>query len=88
MCIVEAVVRLLPGVLGNAESVREESFSPACGGLLEYPQFTRPVSYRGYDVPDVLRGGNHEKIAAWRRAEAEARSRVRRPDLLRKKARR
>lgn len=83
MCIVEAVVRLLPGVLGNAESVREESFSPACGGLLEYPQFTRPVNYRGYEVPDVLRGGNHVKIAAWRRAQAETRSRVRRPDLLR-----
>ncbi|HEV8547433.1 MAG TPA: tRNA (guanosine(37)-N1)-methyltransferase TrmD [Polyangiaceae bacterium] len=81
MCVIESVVRLLPGVLGNEDSVREESFSPACGGLLEYPQFTRPASYRGFEVPEVLRSGDHEKVAAWRRREARARSRVRRPDL-------
>jgi tRNA (guanine37-N1)-methyltransferase len=82
MAVVEAVVRLLPGVLGNADSVEEESFSPACRGLLEYPQFTRPVIFRGFEVPDVLRGGDHEKIAAYRRAQSVARTSVRRPDLV------
>jgi len=85
MSVIESTVRLLPNVLGNHDSVREESFSPECGGLLEYPQFTRPASYRGYDVPEVLRGGDHEKIARFRRAQALARSRARRPDLLRRR---
>jgi tRNA (guanine37-N1)-methyltransferase len=82
MAVVEAVVRLLPGVLGNADSVEEESFSPACRGLLEYPQFTRPMSFRSFEVPDVLRGGDHEKIAAYRRAQSVTRTEVRRPDLV------
>jgi tRNA (guanine37-N1)-methyltransferase len=81
MCVIESVVRLLPGVLGNEDSVREESFSPACGGMLEYPQYTRPVTFRGYDVPELLRGGDHAKVAAFRRREALRRSAVRRPDL-------
>ncbi len=85
MSVIESTVRLLPNVLGNHDSVREESFSPECGGMLEYPQFTRPASYRGYDVPDVLRAGDHEKIAAFRRKQALARSRARRPDLLRRR---
>jgi len=85
MCVIESVVRLLPGVLGNADSVREESFSPACGGLLEYPQFTRPASFRGHDVPEVLRSGDHEKVAAFRRAESISRSEARRPDLVQRK---
>jgi tRNA (guanine37-N1)-methyltransferase len=85
MSVIESTVRLLPNVLGNHDSVREESFSPECGGLLEYPQYTRPASYRGYDVPEVLRGGDHEKIASFRRAQALARSRARRPDLLRRR---
>lgn len=85
MSVIEATVRLLPKVLGNEESVREESFSPACGGMLEYPQYTRPPAFRGYEVPEVLRGGDHEKIAAWRRAEARARSVARRPDLARRR---
>jgi tRNA (guanine37-N1)-methyltransferase len=85
MCLIESVVRLLPGVLGNADSVREESFSPACEGLLEYPQYTRPASFRGHDVPEVLRSGDHEKVAAYRRAESLARSQARRPDLVRRK---
>jgi tRNA (guanine37-N1)-methyltransferase len=84
MCVIESAVRLLPNVLGNEHSVREESFSPECGGLLEYPQFTRPVSFRGYDVPGVLRSGDHEKIAAFRRAQSRARSAARRPDLGRR----
>lgn len=88
MCVIESTVRLLPGVLGNEESVREESFSPACGGLLEYPQFTRPVRFRGYEVPEVLRGGDHEKVAAWRGREARRRSAVRRPDLSLSRGRR
>lgn len=82
MCVIESVIRLLPGVLGNADSVREESFSPACGGLLEYPQYTRPPSFRGYQVPEVLRGGDHDKIARFRREASLARSRSRRPDLF------
>ncbi|MBX3181950.1 MAG: tRNA (guanosine(37)-N1)-methyltransferase TrmD [Polyangiaceae bacterium] len=80
MAIIEACVRLLPGVLGNPESIVEESFGE--GGLLEYPQYTRPESFRGGEVPSVLRSGDHGKIAAWRRAEAELRTRARRPDLL------
>jgi tRNA (guanine37-N1)-methyltransferase len=85
MSVIESTVRLLPNVLGNQESVREESFSPACDGLLEYPQFTRPQAFRGYDVPDLLRSGDHEKIAAWRRMQARLRSRARRPDLARRR---
>jgi tRNA (guanine37-N1)-methyltransferase len=84
MCVIESTVRLLPGVLGIEDSVHEESFSAACGGLLEYPQFTRPATFRGYDVPEVLRGGDHGKVAAWRRSEARRRSSVRRPDLTRR----
>ncbi len=85
MSVIESTVRLLPNVLGNQESVHEESFSPACGGLLEYPQFTRPQAYRGYEVPELLRGGDHEKIAAWRRNQSRLRSRARRPDLTRRR---
>ena len=79
MAIVEAVVRLLPGVLGNAESLREESHGE--GGLLEYPQYTRPATFRGLEVPEVLRGGNHEHVARWRREQAVIRTAQRRPDL-------
>lgn len=79
MAIVEATVRLIPGVLGNAESLREESHSE---GLLEYPQYTRPAEFRGLTVPEVLAGGNHAEIAKWRRAESLERTRTRRPDLL------
>lgn len=82
MCVVEAVVRLLPGVLGNAESTSEESFSPVCGGLLEYPQYTRPASFRGHEVPKVLLSGDHAKIAEWRRQQSELRTAERRPDLV------
>jgi tRNA (guanine37-N1)-methyltransferase len=85
MCVIESVVRLLPGVLGNADSVREESFSPACEGLLEYPHYTRPASFRGHDVPDVLKSGDHAKVAEFRRAESLARSERRRPDLVRRR---
>jgi tRNA (guanine37-N1)-methyltransferase len=84
MCVIESTVRLLPGVLGTADSIHEESFSAACGGLLEYPHFTRPVSFRGYDVPEVLRSGDHGKVAAWRRAASLRRSAARRPDLARR----
>jgi len=81
MALLEAVVRLLPGVLGHAESTAEESFSLACGGLLEYPHYTRPVEFRGLSVPAVLRGGDHEKIRSWRTEQAEQRTRAQRPDL-------
>jgi tRNA (guanine37-N1)-methyltransferase len=81
MAIIEATVRLLPGVLGNADSTREESHAPDTG-LLEYPQYTRPADFRGARVPDVLASGNHAEIARWRREESEKRTSERRPDLL------
>ncbi len=74
----DAALRLVPGVLGNEASAAEESFSD---GLLEYPQYTRPRSWRGLDVPDVLLSGHHGRIAAWRREQAEERTRRLRPDL-------
>ena len=79
LVMVEAVVRLLPGFMGNAASPVEESFS---GGLLEAPAYTRPASWRGLDVPDVLMSGDHAAIAAWRRHAALERTRGMRPDLL------
>ena len=82
MAIIEACVRLLPGVLGNEESAREESFSAAQGGMLEYPQYTRPAIYRDLEVPDVLKSGDHARIEAWRREQALARTHRRRSDLL------
>jgi tRNA (guanine37-N1)-methyltransferase len=79
LCIVDAVARLLPGVLGNAESSGSESFE---GGLLEYPQYTRPAGFRGVSVPDVLQGGDHARIARWRRWHQLRLTLARRPDLL------
>ena len=79
MVVVDAVVRLLPGVLGSEASVREESHT---GGLLEYPQYTRPEVYRDWTVPEVLRSGNHAQIARWRREQAILRTLKRRPELL------
>jgi tRNA (guanine37-N1)-methyltransferase len=81
MAVVDACARLLPGVLGNEASTIDESHSPGMGGLLEYPHYTRPVEFRGERVPEVLQGGNHAAIAAWRRERAIARTRERRPDL-------
>jgi tRNA (guanine37-N1)-methyltransferase len=83
MAVIDACLRLLPGVLGNAESTEHESHSPALGGRLEYPQYTRPVEFRGVRVPEVLQQGNHAAIARWRREQAELRTAERRPDLLR-----
>jgi tRNA (guanine37-N1)-methyltransferase len=79
MVLIDACVRLLPGVLGDATSTEDESFS---AGLLEYPQYTRPRSWEGRSIPDVLLSGDHQKIADWRRSQAEALTRQRRPDLL------
>lgn len=79
LAVIEAVARLLPGVLGDPASAVEESHE---GGLLEYPQYTRPRSFRGMEVPEVLLGGNHAGIAAWRNEEARRRTSQRRPDLL------
>jgi tRNA (guanine37-N1)-methyltransferase len=78
--IIEAVTRLLPGVMGNAESPITESFGAE--GLLEEPQFTRPADFRGWVVPEVLREGNHAKIARWRLAQALHRTLLARPDLI------
>jgi len=79
MVVVDAITRLLPGVLGDDESSRDESFSQ---GLLEYPQYTRPAEFRGMKVPDVLMSGNHAEIEKWRREQARLRTEAVRPDLL------
>ena len=79
MIVVDAVSRLLPGVLGGEESTLDESHS---SGLLEYPQYTRPPEFRGWRVPDILLSGNHAEIAKWRRKESLRRTRERRPDLF------
>ena len=80
MVLLDACVRLLPGVLGASESLSEESFE---NGLLEYPQYTRPREWEGHAIPEVLLNGDHKKIAEWRRAESERTTRERRPDLTR-----
>jgi tRNA (guanine37-N1)-methyltransferase len=79
LVVIEAVARLVPGVLGNPDSLREESFSDA---TLEYPQYTRPEEFRGMRVPEVLLSGDHERVRRWRAEQALARTRQRRPDLL------
>jgi tRNA (guanine37-N1)-methyltransferase len=79
MIVVEAVTRLVPGVVKEAESIEQESFA---GGLLDYPQYTRPAEFRGMVVPEVLLSGNHGRIEEWRREQALERTRRRRPDLL------
>ena len=79
MVLIDACVRLLPGVMGTAESADEESFSAS--GLLEYPHYTRPANWKGRRVPEVLLSGHHAAVAAWRRAAAEEATRERRPDL-------
>ncbi|HNQ72408.1 MAG TPA: tRNA (guanosine(37)-N1)-methyltransferase TrmD [Verrucomicrobiota bacterium] len=81
MVVVDAVTRLLPGVLGDAASATEESFST---GGLEYPQWTRPVEFRGMKVPEILISGHHAEIARWRLAQAQQRTQQQRPDLIRK----
>ncbi|ADK86518.1 tRNA (guanine-N1)-methyltransferase [Desulfarculus baarsii DSM 2075] len=81
LCVVDAVSRLLPGVLGSEDSAASDSFAD---GLLEHPHYTRPAVFRGLETPEVLLGGNHALIARWRRAQSLARTRARRPDLLAK----
>jgi tRNA (guanine37-N1)-methyltransferase len=78
MALIDACVRLLPGVMGKANSQAEESFS---NGLLEYPQYTRPQEFEGRPIPEILLSGDHARVAAWRQAEAEALTQARRPDL-------
>lgn len=82
LCLIEAVVRLVPGVLGNKNSLTQESFH---SGLLEYPQYTRPREYRGWSVPEVLISGNHPEVEKWRRETAQKITAGRRPDLVKKK---
>ena len=79
--MLDAAVRLLPGVVGNADSLAEESFSQ---GLLEHPHYTRPADWKGRKIPEVLLSGDHQKIADWRKAQARLLTEARRPDLLRK----
>lgn len=79
MLIIDSVIRLIPGVLGDAASAREDSFSE---GLLEHPQYTRPREYRGMEVPEILLSGNHQAIEKWRREQSEKRTRQRRSDLF------
>lgn len=79
LVVIEAVTRLVPGVMGNVESGHDESH---VDGLLEYPQYTRPAEFRGWSVPDVVRSGDHARVARWRRAQALHRTRARRPDLF------
>ncbi len=83
MLVVDAVARLLPGVLGSSESLEHESFNRDESGkrLLDYPQYTQPADFRGYAVPEILRSGDHAKVAAWRRETAAERTRKLRPDL-------
>jgi tRNA (guanine37-N1)-methyltransferase len=81
MVVTDAVVRLIPGVI-DAESIADESHGDASQPLVEYPHYTRPVSYRGHDVPEVLLSGHHARIEAWRRKAALERTRQRRPDML------
>ena len=79
LTLIDAMVRLVPGVLGHSQSAHDESFSQ---GLLEYPQYTKPQEFRGEKVPEVLLGGNHSKINVWRKAEAVKKTKQNRPDLL------
>ncbi len=79
LAMIEAIARLIPGVIGNAESLVEESHSD---GLLEYPSYTKPASWRGFDVPEILLSGNHAAIAAWRHEKQVERTKAVRPDLL------
>ena len=76
--LIDATVRLLPGVLGNSESIKDESFS---SGLLEHPHYTRPADWQGRAIPDILMSGHHGEIAKWRRSMSEKLTRERRPDL-------
>ena len=81
MIMLDAIIRLLPGVLGNEESNSEESFED---GLLEYPQYTRPTEWQGHLIPDILLSGHHQKIADWRHLQSEEITKQRRPDLWKK----
>jgi tRNA (guanine37-N1)-methyltransferase len=82
LVIVEAVTRLIPGVVGNADSVDDDSFASGIHGLLEAPVYTKPARWRGFDVPTVLLSGHHAAIAAWRAEQSQRRTVTRRPDLL------
>lgn len=79
MAVVDGVVRLIPGVLGDEQSDKDESFSQ---GLLEYPQYTRPEEFRGMEVPEILKSGNHAEISKWRRGQAIKKTQLNRPDLI------
>ena len=83
MTLIDAIVRLLPGALGHEDSAHHDSFSPGAKRLLDHPHYTRPRTWQGMDVPEILLSGDHAKIEAWRKEQALKRTQVRRPDLLR-----
>ena len=82
--MLDAIIRLLPGVLGASETLEEESFSGASQHLLEYPHYTRPQMWEGHEIPEVLTSGDHGKVKAWREARSKEKTRERRPDLWRR----
>jgi len=82
LVILDAAVRLLEGVLGDARSASDDTFAPGSEGILKYPQYTRPAAFRGMEVPAVLRSGNHAEVERWRREQSTAATRAKRPDLL------
>lgn len=82
LVVIDAVTRLLPGVLGDDDSVKSESFAPENEGLLEYPQYTRPAAFEGHEVPEILISGHHAKVAEWRREQARLKTKKERPDLM------
>ena len=82
MVVIDAVVRLLPGALGDEDSAQDDSFSESVGGGLEYPQYTRPETFRGMKVPDILLSGHHAEIEKWRKQQTLERTKRYRPDLL------
>jgi tRNA (guanine37-N1)-methyltransferase len=84
LCIADSLGRLIPKAVGNPESVREESFSPRLGGLLEYPQYTRPQIFEGHSVPSELVSGDHKKISAWKKTQTKEQTQKLRPDILAK----
>ncbi|MDR1354971.1 MAG: tRNA (guanosine(37)-N1)-methyltransferase TrmD, partial [Propionibacteriaceae bacterium] len=82
LAMIEAIMRLLPGVIGNPDSLLEESYAAGAAGLLEYPVYTKPAEWRGFSVPEVLLSGHHGEVDKWRKAQSQARTAALRPELI------